>query len=143
MTRELRGIHLDRSAPVDATSLEALLTADPQACWRAWIQSIAHNPEMDMRRLMDHIQLHVGKHMPNHDAPPVRWEQWIAGTYNLLAILGSMTDIVAPHELGIELLYRKWASAPSDHTPPPAIVQRALDIPAGPPAPSVAQDDWS
>jgi hypothetical protein len=87
--------------------------------WRLWITRIAADPEMDRDRLLRHIQLHVAAHMPNADAPRQRWERWLAGTYNLLAILASMTGCDPAHEVGVARLFRHWETAPTGHTPPP------------------------
>lgn len=73
---------------------------------------------MDVERVMQHIQAHIGQHLPNADAPQERWKEWLGGAYNLLAILGTMVGIDPKHEVGVDLLFRKWASEPSDHTPP-------------------------
>jgi hypothetical protein len=74
---------------------------------------------MDRRRLLDHIRLHVDAHMPDAGAPPERWERWMAGTYNLLAILGAMVGVEPGFEAGVARLFRHWQTAPADHTPPP------------------------
>lgn len=95
------------------------IIVSPFECWRAWIINIAADPEMDKDRVMRHIQDHVRKHMPNADAPQERWEEWLGGAYNLLAIMGTMVGIDPKHEVGIDLLFRKWQSNPTDHTPPP------------------------
>jgi hypothetical protein len=87
--------------------------------WQEWIQLIAADPQMDLDRLLRHVQLHVGKHMPNADAPTQRWERWLAGTYNLLAVLCTMVGKDPSHEVGIARLFRHWETAAADHTPPP------------------------
>jgi hypothetical protein len=92
---------------------------DSAEVWRLWIVKIAADPEMDRDRLLRHIQLHVDRHMPNADAPVERWERWLAGTYNLLAILVSMVGCDPPHEVGVARLFRHWQTAAADHTPPP------------------------
>lgn len=92
--------------------------------WRAWIIQIANDPEMDVDRILRHLQDHVGLHMPDEDAPQNRWEAWIAGTYNLLAILGCMKGIDPEHKVGINLLLKKWSENPINYTPPPTTVEK-------------------
>ena len=87
--------------------------------WRSWIIQISKDPEMDLDRLLRHIQLHVASHMPNVDAPKQRWERWLAGTYNLLAILSGITGCNPNYEMGIARLFRHWETSPNNHTPPP------------------------
>ena len=106
----------------DMTEPPNLLLPQPIAMWRAWIREIAGDKEMDKDRVIRHIQAHVAKHMPNADAPVERWEEWLAGSYNLLAILGCMLGIDPKHTVGVDLLLRKYNSAPADHTPPPVRV---------------------
>lgn len=74
---------------------------------------------MSRDRLLRHIQLHINNHMPNADAPKERWERWLAGTYNLLAILTEMVEVNPGFEVGVARLFRHWQTAPTDHTPPP------------------------
>jgi hypothetical protein len=95
------------------------VTADVLDVWRLWIVKIAADPEMDLDRLLRHVQLHVGAHMPNADAPRERWERWLAGTYNLLAILAATVQVDPGHEVGVARLFRHWETSPADHTPPP------------------------
>ena len=141
--REPRKVSTARNQEVDPLQLEELLTASPEACWRAWIQAIANNPDYNLRGIMDHLQLHVGKHMPNHDAPKERWQAWLAGTYNLLAILAGMTGSITPYSLGNELLYRKWRKEPDDHMPPPIKVENIPKVTAAPPVRDYRDDDLS
>lgn len=94
-------------------------TVDPVDAWRLWIIKIAADPQMDLDRLLRHLQVHVASHMPNADAPVERWNRWLAGTYNLLAILCSMVKCDPSHEVGIARLFRHWETAAHDHTPPP------------------------
>ncbi len=96
-----------------------MMKTDEAALWRSWIAKIAADPEMTRDRLLRHLQLHVAAHMPNADAPPARWERWLAGTYNLLAILESMVRVDPAHAVGLARLYRHWETDPTNHTPPP------------------------
>ena len=97
------------------------ITLTPEVVWRIWIRDIVNDPQMDKARVIKHIRAHVLKHMPEMRDSKKRWEAWLAGAYNLLAILGSMKGTDPPHELGIDLLHRKWIESPSDHTPPPEV----------------------
>lgn len=126
--------------PVKPRAIEDILVATPEACWRAWVAAIAADPQMDRRRTIEHIQAHVGQHMPNDDAPKERWEEWLAGTYNLLAILGVMVGSDPPYIVGADLLFRKWLKAPDDHTPPPERATRRERRERRPP-PSRQYDD--
>jgi hypothetical protein len=119
--REARVI--DMCGTPGASNLDKLLVASPEALWRAWIEKIVTDPEMSTDRILRHLQEHVQSHIPDADAANERWEEWLAGTYNLLAILSTALGISPPFTLGSELLLRKWLSAPSDHTPPPAAVR--------------------
>jgi hypothetical protein len=92
----------------------------PNKIWTAWINKIAADPDMDKSRLIEHIQLHVQKHMPNADAHQTRWLQWLAGTYNLLAILSAMVECHPDFDAGVAKLFQRWRQHPHDHTPPPA-----------------------
>lgn len=103
--------------------LSRLLLASPLDMWRVWIAEIAKDPEMDRERIMRHIQAHVLNHMPNADAPRERMEEWLAGTYNLLAILTCALGIDPAHSIGVDLLMRKWVSDKNNHTPPPEILK--------------------
>jgi len=111
----------DRSIDLGPQKLDLsnLLAVTPQACWQAWIREICADESMDRDRIIRHIQEHVGNHMPNHDAPEKRWVEWLGGCYNLLAILGFMVGCEPSFQTGFELLFRKWATEPHDHTPPP------------------------
>lgn len=122
MSREPRTIDL-RDDGEEPSDLSSLLVASPETLWRAWIEKIVRDPEMDRDRIMRHLQAHIGQHMPNEDAPRERWEEWLAGSYNLLAILSTAVGINPHFAVGNELLLRKWLSAPTDHTPPPATVR--------------------
>ncbi len=75
---------------------------------------------MDLDRLLRHLQEHVASHMPDAEAHPQRWLQWLAGTYNLLGILSGMVGVNPTFEMGIARLFNKWRQHPFDHTPPPA-----------------------
>ena len=99
----------------------------PEELWRAWIIEIANDPEMDMERAMRHLQKHVQSHMPNADAPEKRWEEWLAGSYNLLAILGCMVGIDPKHPVGIGCLMTKWLKEPTNYTPPPKKVKKQTE----------------
>lgn len=87
--------------------------------WKTWIVDIASDPNMDLDRLVRHLQVHVADHMPNAESHPERWVQWMAGTYNLLGILSAMTHSHPDHELGLSRLFQKFKQHPADHTPPP------------------------
>jgi len=96
----------------------------PEELWRSWICEIVQDPSMDKDRAIAHVRKHILEHMPDVNDSKERWEEWLAGVHNLLAILGNLYEIAPPHELGIELLYRKWLKSPFDHTPPPIPKQR-------------------
>lgn len=113
--REFRSIQMDPGTG----SLKDLLSVSPLECWQAWVLKIANDPEMDLDRIIDHVSEHASKHMPNKDAPAEQWADWMAGCYNLLAILGHMVGCNPSYVTGVDLLFRKWVSAPIDHTPPP------------------------
>jgi hypothetical protein len=87
--------------------------------WRIWIRAICNDPQMSAERAIKHLQRHVSKHIPDPKDAKERWEEWIAGTYNLLAIVGQTVNCADPHEVGVNLLFRKWVQSPFDHTPPP------------------------
>lgn len=91
----------------------------PESLWRLWIGDIVRDPSMDGPRIIAHVRKHVQNHMPDEGDSKERWEEWLAGAYNLLAILGAKFETDPPHVLGIDLLHRKWLKAPCDHTPPP------------------------
>ena len=95
-------------------AVENILIATPENCWRAWVQAIAADPDMTKKRALAHLRKHVGGHLD-----PKRFEEWLAGCYNLLAILSSMYGMDPKHIVGADLLYRKWLSDPTNHTPPP------------------------
>lgn len=101
------------SSPITAASM-----------WRLWLQEIVKDPTMNKSRTIAHLRKHVQDHMPDPGDNKEQWEEWLAGTYNLLAILGGMYGTDPPHELGVELLYRKWIKSPFDHTPPPVKKER-------------------
>lgn len=90
---------------------------NPQNLWTKWVQDISHDCELT--RLLEHLQKHINKDMPNADAPKDRWLQWMAGTYNLLGIISGMLDTSPSFELGISRLFQKFRQHPHDHTPPP------------------------
>ncbi|RDJ35414.1 MAG: hypothetical protein DWQ19_11400 [Crenarchaeota archaeon] len=89
--------------------------------WSEWIRQIANDSDMDRSRLIEHLQIHIKDHMPDSDAHPDRWNQWLAGTYNLLAILSAMVGCNPSFELGVARLFRKWQQHPFDHTAPPKV----------------------
>jgi hypothetical protein len=91
----------------------------PSIIWNSWITNIALDKQMDLDRTLRHLQVHVSNHMPNSDAPKERWSQWLAGTYNLLGIISTMTGSSPSFELGIGRLFQKFRQHPMDHTPPP------------------------
>lgn len=124
MSRESRSIDLNERLGA-GSDLDKLLLASPEVLWRAWIEKIVADPEMNLDRTMRHVQAHIGQHMPDADADKDRWEEWLAGSYNLLAILSTELGINPPFTMGNELLLRKWLKAPSDHTPPPEAVPPA------------------
>lgn len=100
-------------------ALEGSTIITPEELWRLWICQIVHDKDMSEKRAVAHIRRHVLKHMPDTKDSKDRWEEWLAGAYNLFAILGSILGIDPPHEIGVDLLYRKWLKAPFDYTPPP------------------------
>lgn len=91
----------------------------PETIWRIWIQEIVKDPDMDRKRIIAHVRKHILKHMPDEKDSPERWSEWLAGAYNLFAILGTMQGIDPSHEAGVDLLYRKWLKSPFDYTKPP------------------------
>lgn len=98
-----------------------MLIISPNEAWSKWIVEIANDKEsMTLLRLMEHLQLHVQQHMPDADADQGRWLQWLAGTYNLLAILSEMVGCHPSFEIGVSRLFQKWRQHPFDHTPPPS-----------------------
>lgn len=103
--------------------LSNITVVSPVECWKAWVLDIARDPEMDLERAMVHLQKHVGMHIPSIEKGEAidfdRLQEWMAGCYNLLAIIGAMAGIDPKHEMGLDLLLRKWQSNKSDHTPPP------------------------
>lgn len=94
--------------------VEDILIATPEKCWRAWIQAIANDPDMTSDRALAHLKKHIGTHLD-----PARFEEWLAGCYNLLAIIGCIRGTDPQHLIGTDLLYRKWLSNPTNYTPPP------------------------
>jgi hypothetical protein len=122
--QERRSIQLD-----SAEALEGDYSLLPSAVemWRLWITEIIKDPEMNRDRIMRHVQLHVGNHMPNADATKERWEAWLAGTYNLLAILAANLGMDPPHAVGIDLLLRKYLADPMNHTPPPKKIKKVVE----------------
>lgn len=98
----------------------------PQECWRSWVIQIARDPEMSRDRAMRHLQKHVARHMPDENATKERWEEWLGGTYNLLAILGCMIGIDPKHDVGVDLLFRKWVNDPTNYTPPPKKIKKTV-----------------
>lgn len=69
---------------------------------------------MTVNRTLAHLKKHIGDHLDED-----RFEEWLAGCYNLLAIVGYMRRINPQYIIGTDLLYRKWLSDPDNHTPPP------------------------
>jgi len=95
-------------------SIENILITTPRDCWQAWIRAIATDPDMSADRALVHLKNHVGGHLN-----PNRFVEWLAGCYNLLAILGCIQGIDPQYLVGVDLLYRKWLSNPNNYTPPP------------------------
>lgn len=104
----------------------------PEELWRVWVAAIAADPEMDVKRTMKHLHKHMRNHIPDPDDSKERWEEWLAGAYNLLAILAAQKGVKPLHEQGVLLLYKKWLGAPGDHTPPPKEVKREVARPMAP-----------
>ena len=90
--------------------------------WRSWINDIVADPEMDTDRVIRHIQHHIANHMPNEDATQSRWEEWLSGTYNLMAILCASLGIEPTYEYGLSKLLEKHEENRNNTTPPPAII---------------------
>ena len=96
--------------------------------WSQWITDIGADEAMSVDRVLRHIQKHASKDMPNADAPDWRWMEWIAGMYNLLAILQSMKSLIVPFSVGVRALNSQLHTRlknPRDYTPPP---ERLLGI---------------
>lgn len=103
--------------------VEDVLITTPEDCWRGWIQDIANDPDVTFDRILVHLKEHVGGHLNQK-----RFEEWLVGCYNLLAILGSMKGINPQYVLGVDLLYRKWLFDPNNHTPPPPEKTKKVEV---------------
>lgn len=94
--------------------IEDILITTPENCWRAWIQAIANDPDMTIDRALTHLKKHISSHFDS-----TRFEEWLAGCYNLLAIVSCIRGTNPQYIIGADLLFRKWLSDPTNHTPPP------------------------
>jgi hypothetical protein len=103
----------------DSKDISTILGVTPTDCWQAWVREIVHDPQMNLDRVMAHVKVHMANHMPAGDASPERWTEWLAGCYNLLAILGGTINIDPAYAVGANMLFRKWMQEPESHTPPP------------------------
>ena len=91
----------------------------PEECWRSWIANIARDPQMSSDRAVQHLISHITKHRPDKNDKIGRWEEWLGGAYNLLAIVAAIHGLDPSYKIGVNLLFRKWEYSKTDHTPPP------------------------